>query len=95
MYTSNRCLCLFYNTDCIIGLHGAAFANIAFCNPNTKIIELKGLHAGVAIENLARKNNLNYYSIPCKAKEVKNYNFPNQQGQIEVPINSLSKILEG
>jgi capsular polysaccharide biosynthesis protein len=85
----------FYNTDCIIGLHGAAFANIAFCNPNTKIIELKGLHAGIAIENLARKNNLNYYSIPCKAKEVTNYKFPNQQGQIEVPINNLSKILEG
>ena len=75
--------------------HKSGFANIAFCSPGTKIIELKGLHAGVAIENLARKNNLNYYSIACKAKEVTNYNFPNQQGQIEVPINSLSKILEG
>ena len=85
----------FYGADCVVGLHGAAFANIAFCKHNTKIIELKGLHAGEAIENLARKNNLNYYSITCKAKEVTNYNFPNQQGEIEVPINGLKKILEG
>jgi capsular polysaccharide biosynthesis protein len=85
----------FRSADCVVGLHGAAFANITFCRTGTKIIELKGLHAGAAIENLARKNNLNYYSIACQAKEVINYNFPNQQGQIEVPINSLSKILEG
>jgi capsular polysaccharide biosynthesis protein len=85
----------FYSADCVVGLHGAAFANIAFCKHNTKIIELKGQHAGEAIENLARKNNLNYYSITCKAKEVTNYNFPNQQGEIEVPINGLKKILEG
>ena len=85
----------FYSADCVVGLHGAGFANIAFCRPETKIIELKGLHAGLIFENLARRNNLNYYCIACKAKEVPNYNFPNQQGQIEVPINSLSKILEG
>ena len=85
----------FYNADCVVGLHGAGFANISFCRPGTKIIELKGLHAGLIFENLSRRNNLNYYSIPCKAKEVTNYKFPNQQGQIEVPINSLSKILEG
>ena len=84
----------FYSADCVVGLHGAAFANITFCNPNTKIIELKGLHAGVAIENLAKKNNLNYYSIACKAKELSKYQGPNQQGQIEVPINNLAKILE-
>ena len=84
----------FYSADCVVGLHGAAFANIAFCNPSTKIIELKGLHAGMAIENLAKKNNLNYYSIACKAKELSNYQGPNQQGQIEVPINNLTKILE-
>ena len=85
----------FYNADCVVGLHGAGFANISFCRPGTKIIELKGLHAGLIFENLSRRNNLNYYCIACKAKEVPNYNFPNQQGQIEVPINSLSKILEG
>ena len=84
----------FYNADYIVSLHGAAFANIVFCKPETKIIELKGLHAGTAIENLARRSNLNYYSITCKAKMAPNYNLPNQQGQIEVPLNSLNKILE-
>ena len=52
------------------------------------------MHAGVAIENLAKKNDLNYYSIACKAKELSKYQGPNQQGQIEVPINNLAKILE-
>ena len=61
---------------------------------SNSIIELKGLHAGTAIENLARRSNLNYYSITCKAKMAPNYNLPNQQGQIEVPLNSLNKILE-
>ena len=36
----------------------------------------------------------NYYSIACKAKELSKYQGPNQQGQIEVPINNLAKILE-
>ena len=71
----------FYNADYIVSLHGAAFANIVFCKPETKIVELKGLHAGAAIENLAKKSNLNYYSITCKAKMAPNYNLPNQQGQ--------------
>ena len=85
---------LFFNAECIVGLHGGGFANLVFCKPDTKIIELRSTHAGKPIENLARKNNLNYYSIVSKAEEIINYNFPNQQGEIEVPINSLSKILE-
>ena len=41
-------------------------------------------------EIIAKKNNLNYTSIDVEAKQ----NFPNQQGQIEVPISSLKKLLE-
>ena len=33
----------FYNADCVVGLHGAGFANISFCRPGTKIIELNML----------------------------------------------------
>ena len=50
----------FNNADIIVGLHGAGFANLAFCKSNTKIIELKSQTAGKAIENLAIKNKLFY-----------------------------------
>ncbi len=85
---------LFNNAECVVGLHGSGFGNIAFCQPNTKIIEIKSLTAGDVIGNLAKKINLNYKSIDLKAKEIYKFNFPNQQGSVVVPINILSKVLE-
>ena len=37
---------LFYNASEIVGLHGAGFANLVFCKPGTKILELKSDTAG-------------------------------------------------
>jgi capsular polysaccharide biosynthesis protein len=85
---------LFYNASCVVGLHGGGFANLPFCKPGTKVIELKGNNAGTAIENLAKKNNLNYGSISVKPKQIDKVNFPSQQGHIEISINELKKILE-
>ena len=85
---------LFYNADIIVGLHGGGFANLAFCKPGTKVIELTHVNAGTAIENLAKKNDLNYNSITVDAKQTDKYNFPSQQGHIKIPISSLRKILE-
>ena len=85
---------LFYNADCIVGLHGAGFANLVFCKPGTKVIELRSPDAGYVIANLAKKNNLNHSSIIAEAKHSRRYNFPNQQGHIQIPISSLAKILE-
>ena len=85
---------LFNNADCIIGLHGGGFANIVFCKPKTKIVELKNTVAAHAIKNLAIKNNLNYISIEAEAKEIYKFNFPNNQGSIEIPISNLAKIIE-
>ena len=45
------------------------------------------------IENIAKKNDLNYNSITVEPKQTDKYNFPSQQGHIEVPISSLNKIL--
>jgi len=83
---------LFYNAETIVGLHGGGFANIVFCKPATKVIELRSTQAGPPIENLAKKNALNYNSITINAE--KKLSFPNQHGAIRVPINSLKKILE-
>jgi capsular polysaccharide biosynthesis protein len=85
---------LFHNAECITGLHGGGFGNITFCEPRTKIIELKSLTAGNAIKNLAGKNKLNYNSISAEDKESKKNYFPKQQGSIHIPLNRLSKILE-
>ena len=85
---------LFYNAECIIGLHGGGFGNIVFCEPKTKIIELKNKSSGNAIKNLAEKNDLNYISIEAKAKKIYEFEFPNQQGSIHIPISSLIKVIE-
>ena len=85
---------LFHNADYIVGLHGAGFANLAFCKPGTKVIEFRSSTAGQVVENLAKKNNLNYNSIITEAKQIYKYNFPTQQGHVQIPISCLSKILE-
>ena len=85
---------LFYNADCIVGLHGGGFANLAFCKPGTKVVELRSTNAGTPIENLAKKNDLNYSSIIVEAKSTDKLNYPNQQGHIQIPVSSLDKILE-
>jgi len=90
----NEQVVLFNNAECIVGLHGGGFANLAFCKEGTRVIELRSTNAGKPIENLAKKNNLNYSSIIVEAKQIKNFNFPNQQGSIQVPINSLIESLK-
>ena len=85
---------LFYNADCVVGLHGGGFSNIVFCKPGTKIIELKNLVPANAIKNLAIQNNLNYKKIEIKAEQIYEFEFPNQQGSIEVPVTKLSELIE-
>ena len=82
---------MFQNAECIVGLHGGGFANIVFCQDNTKIIELKSLSSGAAIKNLAQKNNLNYLPIEVPSKQIYEFGIQNQQGSIEIPINKLKE----
>jgi len=79
---------LFYQADYIVGLHGAAFANLVFCRPNTKVLEFQSTTAGQVIENIAKANNLIYSSIRC---EPIDYDFLNQLGHIEIPLEELQK----
>ena len=85
---------LFYNADCIVGLHGAGFANTVFCKPRTKVIEFRSSNAGPVIVNLAKTNNLNYHSITRDVTPIHQYGFPNQQGSIDIPIIQLSEMLK-
>jgi capsular polysaccharide biosynthesis protein len=81
----------FNNADIIVGLHGAGFANLAFCKSNTKIIELRNRTAGKAIENLAIKNKLFYKPLNC---ETNKFDHSNQFGHINVPIKKLEEFIK-
>ena len=85
---------LFNNAECIVGLHGAGFVNSVFSKPGTKVIELRSLTSGNAIQNISKKNNLNYIPIIVESKKIDQSNIPNQQGSYKMPINSLIKEIE-
>ena len=46
---------LFSEAKEIVGLHGGGFANLVFCEPNTKVVELKNETTGNIIGDLAKK----------------------------------------
>ena len=81
---------IFKNAEEIIGLHGGGFANIIFCKPKTKIIELKPSGAGLVISNLAEKCKLNYQVI---SKKPENHDQSNQQGFIRVEADEIIRKL--
>ena len=76
---------MFFSAEKIVGLHGAAFANICFCNPRTKIIEFKTITTGMNSGNIAIKNHLDYNGIICEAIDK----FGGQQGKLIVPLEEL------
>jgi len=81
---------IFYNADFVAGLHGAGFANIIFCKPETKILEFRPNTAGDIIKNVAISNLLNYSDITVKSRSI-NYN--NQLGDIEINLKTLENRL--
>ena len=78
---------MFFSAEKIVGLHGAAFANICFCNPKTKIIEFKTESTGMNSGNIAIKNDLEYCGIICEAID----RFGGQQGKLIVPLKELAE----
>jgi capsular polysaccharide biosynthesis protein len=59
---------LFWNADFIISAHGAALANLAFCKPKTKIIEIKPeSQPGNYFKKISKINNLNYICMGTNA----------------------------
>ncbi len=78
------------NSSVIVGLHGAGFANLCFCEPHTKVLELKSKTSGKVCENLALANNLNY---KCIISDLIGENYDNQFGHIKVPLDLLKKTL--
>ena len=85
---------LFYNADCVAGLHGAGFINLVFCRHGTKVIEFRSPTSGNSIQNVSKKSKLDYDPIIVESKKMDQSNIPNQQGSYQIPINSLKEKLE-
>ena len=80
---------LFSNASTIIGAHGAAFTNIIFCKPGTKIIEIIPTdHPNRKCERICKILKLNYFRIATKP-DNSNKNFPYR---IHLEKNHFKKI---
>jgi capsular polysaccharide biosynthesis protein len=81
---------MFWNAKYVIGAHGAAFTNLIFCRPKTKIIEIKPFgHPGRNYQRISKINKLRYKSIISEKKYLKNKN-----GDIFIDIKKLQKIMD-
>lgn len=78
---------IFNNADIVVGLHGAGFANLAFCKKKTKILEMKSVTTNNQIKNIAKNNGLKYYELIGSSK---NKTFA-QQGNLYIPLKTLKK----
>ena len=79
---------IFYNASCVLGLHGAGFANIVFCRPKTKIIEIGTTKkSNNIIFSLAKANNLNYKCIFFK-KVKKNLHHSSRHQDQHLKVNT-------
>lgn len=81
---------LFKKAKIIVGAHGAAFANLAFCSPKTKVIEIKPLyHPNLVSKTISNINDLNIKIIETPKINVKS----NVKGDIYLNLKELEKNL--
>ena len=81
---------LFNNAKIIIGAHGAAFTNLTFCKPNTKIIEIRPFtQLNNNYKRISWINNLNYRLIKTKELDENQKKF----GDIHLPIKELEQCI--
>ena len=78
----------FNNANYITGLHGAGFANLIFCNKNTKVLEFKSKTTSKVIENLAKTNELDYEFLEGSSEVSFSRS---QDGGIEIPLEILKQ----
>jgi len=82
---------LFNNAKVIIGPHGAAFSNIIFSKPETKIIELIAEdHPSVKCQRISKILNLHYTRI----KVAKVFSSNDVPGDMEIQIKEIDDIID-
>ena len=81
---------LFQNAKIIIGAHGAAFANLIFCKPNTKVLDIiPENHPNTVDETIAKLKNLDFKFIKTKEMPAEKKTY----GDIFLPIEKIDSIL--
>ena len=81
---------LFQNAKKIIGAHGAAFANLAFCKPGTQIIEIiPENHPNTVDQTISSYKMLDFNFI--RTKKLGDYE--KEGGDILLPIKEIEKFL--
>ncbi len=85
---------LLKNSSTVIGAHGAALANILFCRPKTKIIEIiPSNHPNKQSERISKILNLKYFRI--KTKPVNNdINYPFKIYLEKKDLRLIEKIID-
>ena len=66
--------------------------NLLFCQPKTKVIEIKLSHIGNMYKNLGKPIKFNYINFIGKGEET-NQKFSNQLGNVFVDLNELEKCI--
>ena len=80
---------LFKSSYLIIGAHGAAFSNIIFCNPGTKIVEIiPADHPNRKCERICKVLKLRYFRIETKPDNTND----NSPFRINISKKNLKKI---
>ena len=81
---------LFQNAEIIIGAHGAAFANLIFCKPKTKILEvIPEDHPNSVNRTISDFKDLNYITIKTK-KLLDNQKI---NGDMILSLNEIEKLI--
>jgi capsular polysaccharide biosynthesis protein len=84
---------LFVNASIIIGAHGAAFTNIIFCKPKTKIIEIMpSNHYNKKCERLCKILKLKYFRIVTKKNDT-DRNYPYRITIEKKHLDLIAKII--
>ncbi len=81
---------LFQNAKIIIGAHGAAFANLIFCKPNTKVLDIiPENHPNTVDETIAKFKNLDFKFIKTKELSIEK----KTNGDIFLPVEVIDSFL--
>jgi len=84
---------LFNTSSMIIGAHGAAFTNIIFCKPGTKVIEIiPSDHPNEKCKRISKVLNLKYYRVETKPNNS-DKNFPFKIVLDNKKLKSIEKII--
>ena len=85
---------LFKNSGVILGAHGAAFTNIIFCKPGTKIIEIIPKdHPNKKCARISKILKLKYFRIETKP-DNSNVNYPHKIKLSKENLKKINKIID-